>query len=94
MTELGYPRAAVILRRCPQRNLPRSACFTSRRPSISAAITNLEADSAPTLFIATEGHGTNKSSAEQFHLVARQPHIDDADSARKPVSANRRPGVN
>jgi len=55
-------------------------CFISQ-PSISAAITNLEAELGTTLFIRHKKGVAPTESAEQFHSVARRI-IDDADAAR------------
>src|SRR5258708_20512270 len=55
-------------------------CFISQ-PSISAAITNLEAELGTTLFIRHNKGVAPTRSAEQFHSVARRI-IDDADAAR------------
>jgi DNA-binding transcriptional LysR family regulator len=65
-----------------ERNLTAAArrCFISQ-PSISAAITNLEAELGTTLFIRHKKGVTPTLSAEQFHSVARRI-IDDADAAR------------
>jgi DNA-binding transcriptional LysR family regulator len=66
-----------------ERNLTAAArrCFISQ-PSISAAITNLEAELGTTLFIRHKKGVAPTRSAEQFHSVARRI-IDDADAARK-----------
>ncbi|SRR5216683_845645 len=65
-----------------ERNLTAAArrCFISQ-PSISAAITNLEAELGTTLFIRHKKGVAPTLSAEQFHSVARRI-IDDADAAR------------
>ena len=65
-----------------ERNLTAAArrCFISQ-PSISAAITNLEAELGTTLFIRHKKGVAPTVSAEQFHSVARRI-IDDADAAR------------
>jgi len=65
-----------------ERNLTAAArrCFISQ-PSISAAITNLEAELGTTLFIRHKKGVAPTESAEQFHSVARRI-IDDADAAR------------
>ena len=65
-----------------ERNLTAAArrCFISQ-PSISAAITNLEAELGTTLFIRHKKGVAPTASAEQFHSVARRI-IDDADAAR------------
>jgi DNA-binding transcriptional LysR family regulator len=65
-----------------ERNLTAAArrCFISQ-PSISAAITNLEAELSTTLFIRHKKGVAPTRSAEQFHAVARRI-IDDADAAR------------
>lgn len=65
-----------------ERNLTAAAkrCFISQ-PSISAAITNLEAELGTTLFIRHKKGMAPTASAEQFHGVARRI-IDDADAAR------------
>jgi DNA-binding transcriptional LysR family regulator len=55
-------------------------CFISQ-PSISAAITNLEAELGTTLFIRHKKGMAPTASAEQFHAVARRL-IDDADAAK------------
>jgi DNA-binding transcriptional LysR family regulator len=66
-----------------ERNLTAAArrCFISQ-PSISAAITNLEAELGTTLFIRHKKGVAPTLSAEQFHSVARRI-IDDADAARQ-----------
>ncbi|MFB9268808.1 LysR family transcriptional regulator [Bradyrhizobium erythrophlei] len=66
-----------------ERNLTAAArrCFISQ-PSISAAITNLEAELGTTLFIRHQKGMAPTESAEQFHAVARRI-IDEADAARK-----------
>jgi len=65
-----------------ERNLTAAAkrCFISQ-PSISAAITNLEAELGTTLFIRHKKGVAPTASAEQFHSVARRI-IDEADAAR------------
>jgi DNA-binding transcriptional LysR family regulator len=65
-----------------ERNLTAAArrCFISQ-PSISAAITNLEAELGTTLFIRHKKGVAPTASAEQFHAVARRI-IDDTDAAR------------
>lgn len=65
-----------------ERNLTAAArrCFISQ-PSISAAISNLEAELGTTLFIRHKKGVAPTASAEQFHTVARRI-IDDADAAR------------
>jgi DNA-binding transcriptional LysR family regulator len=65
-----------------ERNLTAAArrCFISQ-PSISAAITNLEAELGTTLFIRHKKGMAPTASAEQFHSVARRL-IDDADAAK------------
>ncbi|MBR1210731.1 LysR family transcriptional regulator [Bradyrhizobium sp. JYMT SZCCT0180] len=65
-----------------ERNLTAAAkrCFISQ-PSISAAITNLEAELGTTLFIRHKKGVAPTASAEQFHAVARRI-IDDADAAK------------
>jgi DNA-binding transcriptional LysR family regulator len=65
-----------------ERNLTAAArrCFISQ-PSISAAITSLEAELGTTLFIRHKKGVAPTRSAEQFHSVARRI-IDDADAAR------------
>lgn len=65
-----------------ERNLTAAAkrCFISQ-PSISAAITNLEAELGTTLFIRHKKGMTPTASAEQFYGVARRL-IDDADAAK------------
>jgi DNA-binding transcriptional LysR family regulator len=65
-----------------ERNLTAAArrCFISQ-PSISAAITSLEAELGTTLFIRHKKGVAPTASAEQFHSVARRI-IDDADAAR------------
>jgi DNA-binding transcriptional LysR family regulator len=73
-----------------ERNLTAAArrCFISQ-PSISAAITNLEAELGTTLFIRHKKGVAPTASAEQFHTIARRI-IDEADAAknlfRKPAS--------
>lgn len=56
------------------------ACFVSQ-PSISTAITHLEAELGTTLFIRHKKGVAPTASAEQFHAVARRI-IDEADAAR------------
>jgi DNA-binding transcriptional LysR family regulator len=51
------------------------------QPSISTAITNLEAELGTTLFIRHKKGVAPTASAEQFHAVARRI-IDEADAAR------------
>jgi len=65
-----------------ERNLTAAAkrCFISQ-PSISAAITNLEAELGATLFVRHKKGMSPTSAAEQFHTVARRI-IDEADAAR------------
>src|SRR5258705_13502752 len=65
-----------------ERNLTAAAkrCFISQ-PSISAAITNLEAELGAALFIRHKKGMAPTQSAEQFHAVARRI-IDEADAAR------------
>jgi DNA-binding transcriptional LysR family regulator len=65
-----------------ERNLTAAArrCFISQ-PSISAAITNLEAELGTTLFIRHKKGVAPTEAAERFHSVARRI-IDDADAAR------------
>ncbi|UGA45551.1 LysR family transcriptional regulator [Bradyrhizobium quebecense] len=65
-----------------ERNLTAAAkrCFISQ-PSISAAITNLEAELGTTLFIRHKKGMAPTESAAQFHGVARRI-IDEADAAR------------
>jgi DNA-binding transcriptional LysR family regulator len=65
-----------------ERNLTAAArrCFISQ-PSISAAITHLEAELGTTLFIRHKKGVAPTASAEQFHAVARRI-IDDTDAAR------------
>jgi DNA-binding transcriptional LysR family regulator len=73
-----------------ERNLTAAArrCFISQ-PSISAAITNLEAELGTTLFIRHKKGVAPTLSAEQFHSVACRI-INEADAARnlfrKPVA--------
>ena len=75
-----------------ERNLTAAAkrCFISQ-PSISAAITNLEAELGTTLFVRHKKGMSPTASAEQFHAVARRI-IDEADAAknlfRKPSTRN------
>src|SRR5207244_12272806 len=72
------------------RNLTAAAkrCFISQ-PSISAAITNLEAELGTALFIRHKKGVAPTEAAEQVHAVARRI-IDDADAAnnlfRKPAT--------
>ena len=65
-----------------ERNLTAAAkrCFISQ-PSISAAITNLEAELGTTLFIRHKKGVAPTASAEQFYAVARRI-IDDTDAAK------------
>ena len=65
-----------------ERNLTAAAraCFVSQ-PSISIAITNLEAELGTTLFIRHKKGVAPTDSAEQFHALARRI-IDEADAAR------------
>lgn len=65
-----------------ERNLTAAAraCFVSQ-PSISTAITNLEAELGTTLFIRHRKGVAPTASAEQFHILARRI-IDDTDAAR------------
>src|SRR5215510_15008897 len=65
-----------------ERNLTAAAkrCFISQ-PSISAAITNLEAELGTALFIRHKKGVAPTEAAEQFHDVARRI-IDEADAAR------------
>ena len=65
-----------------ERNLTAAAkrCFISQ-PSISAAITNLEAELGTTLFIRHKKGVAPTESAEQFNAVARRI-IDEADAAK------------
>jgi DNA-binding transcriptional LysR family regulator len=65
-----------------ERNLTAAAkrCFISQ-PSISAAITNLEAELGTTLFIRHKKGVAPTLSAEQFHSVACRI-VDEADAAR------------
>lgn len=73
-----------------ERNLTAAAraCFVSQ-PSISTAITSLEAELGTTLFIRHKKGVAPTASAEQFHTLARRI-IDEADAARslfrKPAS--------
>ena len=75
-----------------ERNLTAAArrCFISQ-PSISAAITNLEAELGAALFIRHKKGVAPTQAAEQFHAVARRI-IDEADAAknlfRKPATRN------
>jgi DNA-binding transcriptional LysR family regulator len=65
-----------------ERNLTAAAkrCFISQ-PSISAAITNLEAELGTTLFLRHKKGVAPTESAEQFNAVARRI-IDEADAAK------------
>ena len=65
-----------------ERNLTAAAqrCFISQ-PSISAAISHLEAELGTTLFIRHRKGVAPTASAEQFHPVARRI-IDETDAAR------------
>lgn len=65
-----------------ERNLTAAArvCFVSQ-PSISTAITNLEAELGTTLFIRHKKGVAPTASAEQFHTLARRI-IDETDAAR------------
>jgi DNA-binding transcriptional LysR family regulator len=65
-----------------ERNLTAAArrCFISQ-PSISAAITNLEAELGATLFIRHKKGVAPTEAAEQFHAVARRI-LDEADAAK------------
>lgn len=65
-----------------ERNLTAAArtCFVSQ-PSISTAITNLEAELGTTLFIRHKKGVAPTALAEQFHALARRI-IDEADAAR------------
>ena len=65
-----------------ERNLTAAArrCFISQ-PSISASISNLEAELGATLFIRHKKGMAPTESAEQFHAIARRI-IDEADAAR------------
>ena len=65
-----------------ERNLTAAArrCFISQ-PSISAAITHLEAELGTALFIRHKKGMAPTQAAEQFHTVARRI-IDEADAAR------------
>jgi DNA-binding transcriptional LysR family regulator len=73
-----------------EKNLTAAAkrCFISQ-PSISAAITNLEAELGTTLFIRHKKGMAPTEAAGQFHVVARRI-IDEADAAknlfRKPAT--------
>ena len=74
-----------------ERNLTAAAkrCFISQ-PTISAAITNLEAELGTTLFIRHKKGMAPTASAEQFHAVARRI-IDEADVARNLFRKSSRP---
>ena len=65
-----------------ERNLTAAAraCFVSQ-PSISTAITHLEAELGTTLFIRHKKGVAPTASAEQFHTLARRI-IDETDAAR------------
>ncbi len=65
-----------------ERNLTAAArrCFISQ-PSISAAITNLEAELGTTLFIRHKKGVAPTEAAGQFHAVARRI-LDEADAAK------------
>ncbi|QOZ76079.1 LysR family transcriptional regulator [Bradyrhizobium sp. CCBAU 53351] len=65
-----------------ERNLTAAAraCFVSQ-PSISTAITSLEAELGTTLFIRHKKGVAPTASAEQFHILARRI-IDETDAAR------------
>ncbi|SDH80338.1 MULTISPECIES: LysR family transcriptional regulator [Bradyrhizobium] len=65
-----------------ERNLTAAAkrCFISQ-PSISAAITHLEAELGTTLFVRHKKGMSPTASAEQFHAAARRI-IDEADAAK------------
>lgn len=65
-----------------ERNLTAAAraCFVSQ-PSVSTAITSLEAELGTTLFIRHKKGVAPTASAEQFHALARRI-IDEADAAR------------
>ena len=67
-----------------ERNLTAAArrCFISQ-PSISAAITNLEAELGTALFIRHKKGVAPTEAAEQFHAVARRI-IDEADARPSP----------
>ena len=75
-----------------ERNLTAAAkrCFISQ-PSISAAITNLEAELGTALFIRHKKGMAPTEAAERFHAVARRI-IDETDAAknlfRKPATRN------
>lgn len=73
-----------------ERNLTAAArtCFVSQ-PSISTAITNLEAELGTTLFFRHKKGVAPTASAEQFHALARRI-IDETDAAR---SLFRKPGT-
>lgn len=65
-----------------ERNLTAAArrCFISQ-PSISTAITGLEAELGTTLFIRHKKGVAPTASAERFHVIARRI-IDETDTAR------------
>ncbi|WP_024512485.1 LysR family transcriptional regulator [Bradyrhizobium sp. ARR65] len=65
-----------------ERNLTAAAkrCFISQ-PSISTAITNLEAELGTTLFVRHKKGVAPTASAEQFHAIARRI-IDETDAAK------------
>ena len=65
-----------------EQNLTAAArrCFISQ-PSISAAITNLEAELGTALFIRHKKGMAPTEAAEQFHAIARRI-IDEADAAK------------
>src|SRR2546430_16529853 len=67
-----------------ERNLTAAAkrCFISQ-PSISAAITNLEAELGTALFIRHKKGVAPTEAAEQFHAVARRITAE-ADPAKNP----------
>jgi DNA-binding transcriptional LysR family regulator len=75
-----------------ERNLTAAAkrCFISQ-PSISAAITNLEAELGAALFIRHKKGMAPTEAAEQFHAVARR--IIDERTRRKTCSENLRRGT-
>jgi len=66
-----------------ERNLTAAArrCFISQ-PSISAAISNLEAELGTALFVRHKKGVAPTAAAEQFHAIARRI-IDEADAARQ-----------